>query len=214
MACSEKNLRGEPAATRRESLSCVLLLMLSVVCCSREPNDELVFHIDDTLLGDPYSNETLGITFRAPVGWSAMPESGLAEIQSRLSGKLNIDEQIRIEPVQFFLDQKAGCCCCLSWLKGPGEGPFSPLLLGRYREVLAQKFPEAQIKEAQFRWRTFRLVQYLVIEKETVSLKLVGFGRKDEGFQLDYIVPAKAYHQNAKMIESSIGSLEAARERR
>jgi hypothetical protein len=188
--------------------------MLSVVSCSREPNDELVFHIDDTLLGDPYSNETLGITFRPPLGWSAMPESGLAEIQSRLSGKLDIDEQIRIEPVQFFLDQKAGCFCCLSWLKDPGGSPFSPLLLGRYGEVLGRKFPEAQIREARFRRKAFEFVQYLIIGQETVSLKLIAFGRKDEAFQLDYIVPATAYHQNAKMIESSIGSLEALAERR
>ena len=177
--------------------------------CAREKSsgefEELIFAVNDSLLGSVYIDSTLGFTFHPPLGWEHVSDTIMAEAQHRLSNVIHSGDSIQIVPRSFFIDLQNGNACCLSQVSGLDVGNDRLLL---YESQLNTKFSGASINKGAFRIGTLYIFQYLITDPQRVVFKLLCGGPQIQTFQVDYVLPRSVYPRHIKAIESSIGSFQ------
>ena len=189
-----------------------LIFVFSViifVSCGKEKSagefEELIFAVNDSLLGPVYIDSTLGFTFHPPTGWEIVSDTIMAEAKYRLSEVIHSGDSIQIVPRRFFIDVQNGSACCLSQVRGLAVGNDGLLL---YESQLKTKFAGTSITEGAFRIGDLYIFQYLITDPQRVIFKLLCGGPQVQTFQVDYVLLRSVYPRYIKAIESSIGSFQ------
>ncbi|MEA3475329.1 MAG: hypothetical protein U9R23_02620 [Candidatus Cloacimonadota bacterium] len=190
----------------------MLLAFLPLFCCSpknnRSPIDELQFNVDRTLIEEPYTESTIGISFCPPLHWKPVSAKILAQIESiQKEATPDSSDDFQLTPSQVFVDTNDNAFCFLSQL-GANDTQNLDEIANRYKKALKKKYSNGDFKEGIFRLKGFFINQFIITENGLVILKLLISSPSTTPFLLDYIIPLSVYEKNLKAIESSIGSIE------
>lgn len=176
-----------------------------------EPAD-VVFSVDPTLLGPPYENAVLGITYRPPVNWDMLdgPQrqavlDALAESQSDNGYVLEIED--------VFFDTTSMSFASIATVRLP-DG-----------QVTAQEYDQAfaatlglpleqpddgsssAAARMEFTVNNVPVVQFRHLQSERVTFTLLFTSLAGHVIQLDYSIPTDEYKRESVKLESSIGTL-------
>ncbi len=183
-----------------------LLLGVSLLAaCGGEPRPDvepMEFSVDPSRLGAPVEAIDLGIVFRPPAGWMPLLATDLDSIGRAIAGNA-----LDLRPHYVFAHPSNG-----SLLNVATVGQADSLTLGeqvaRYRDVLAAQDAGATVQQAEYLKDGIHVAQFLVQAKGYVTFTLFFASSRDGVLQFDYIVPRASYPEQAKAIESSIGSIQ------
>jgi hypothetical protein len=179
--------------------------MVGVSSCSKpSPEQEVIFRIDEELLGETYSDSLLAIEMRIPVSWR------------------DISEELRVHLDQLMFNGTEEFEEGLFFKKGFGnreQGSFMLLFDFAYQKIDADKekavlkylahYSEGKevYKQGFFEHNEISFHQLTSGDNGVVNIKLLAYGINDSVFALDFFVPETEYLNNIEKIESSIGSI-------
>jgi hypothetical protein len=101
-----------------------------------------------------------------------------------------------------FLDKKNSCLAGVFIVNLQGENK-----LEEYRSLFKAIRDSSSFRVAEYIKDNIRILNYVIHEQNMVNFKIVFESRNGALIQIDYFAPEHSFGQQAKAIESSIGTL-------
>ncbi len=186
---------------------------LAAAACGGESGDdvrdlgELSFNVDSTLLGERFLFPRGDLSLRAPMGWDRAPDSLLARAGEALRARQLHGERLAPDLLALFRQPEHGGLLSISHYPGalsPADGDSIYLL--QYEGVV-RIHGEAAVSRARFTHGDLELGQLYLDAEQSVTFKLFLQQSELDLFQLDYVIPRSVYETEARLLESSIGSI-------
>lgn len=183
----------------------ILLIILFVFFqnCQRERSKinslpEMEFEVIPTNLGLTYQ-DSLGFKFNPPKGCSLVKED---------YSLINYDTILTypFEVKAAFLDSLTQTIVVVSDISKLLEKDYLKILKAP-KQFFDKKKEWTEIKTAQFSFRKQIITQFLLQNSSLVNFKLLLYEGIKNRYQIDYFIPTNHYSSQAKLIESSIGSI-------
>ena len=189
-----------------------LVLIGLVASCARESGPKAMnFQVDASLLGEPYVDRELKVTFRAPRQLVMAPADFLKGAQAEVESRPVNDPVLDLEPTEIYSDPSGEMRVFLSRFRVAPKDGLSASWRGRYEAAARAKIlkadPAAKIEVDNYAIGPVPVLQLKVTGKGYTNFRLVCQAEGDPPFQLDYVIPTARYAEMARAIESSIGSL-------
>lgn len=171
--------------------------------------NELVFSVDEKLLGDAIQDSSLQITFAPPKNWIRISDSVLRIAQDQAfahTDKEQSSDSIMIGKYGF-RDAVSNSVIVISQLASFDTTDTSKDLES-YKKLAQKKDSSASINTSFFFSHGLKVHQLMDTDVHSVSFKMV-FSHKSLAhvIQFDFIVPMAAYKSLVKTIESVAGSV-------
>jgi hypothetical protein len=186
------------------------ILMLVIICCGNVENkgndqpEEMTFQVNQSLLGEKYSDSELGLSFSPPSGCKLMPENMVQQVKTKIIKNLVSPDSLALEPKQFFLNEDEQFFCLLTALP---KMALSDSSIKFYAQVIKNSSEGSEVQHSTYKYNKFLIYQSLIINEEKINFKLLIPQAERKSFQIDYILPKSIYANKIEVIESSIGSL-------
>ncbi len=163
--------------------------------------EELEFTVDTTKLGD--SARAGGIAFRVPKGW--VPLEG-DMFETLVSVAARDTSELGLAPVSAFRREGGGPLLLVStFSKAVDLGANFIPWAGEVARVYRSQRGEAKFSEAWLSLGGVEALQIMGISESLVHLKIILHA--DEPVSLDYTVPRATWADEARAVESSLGSI-------
>jgi len=190
----------------------ILLVILIAGCVSNNKNEtaeitEMVFIIDQELLGDTVYVKDKGIVFQPPDAWMQLPDEIFGEAVRQMTRAIPEAELFPTYPIHAFLRPENGSAMIVSEISTADTVYNTSETLIQFHKRITDQFTEEEVKTTDFMKDRIHFYQYLIQKDDVVNFKFVFANTADEMFQIDYIVPSSVYLQESKAIESSIGTI-------
>ena len=171
-----------------------------------DQSQEPVFAVDPEDLGEPYTNEALGITFSPPRDWMLLEDDTRERIMEALRGEAEgaqlIDVFFSTETLSFAVLQRptdeAGrllsiqeCDELLAATLTPGDDPAG---------VTASE-------RTEFGVNNLHVIHYRHVVADRIGATLLFTGTDGDAILLQYSIPAAEIDAELRKVESSIGTL-------
>jgi len=188
-------------------LSFLVLMIITCGNMGKDGNDqpeEMTFQINQSLLGEKYSDRELGFSFSPPSGCKQMPEHIVQHVKGEIQKSIVPSDSLVLEPKQFFLNEDEHFFCLLTAL------PMLALCdssISFYHKVIKNSAEQSEVQHSTYKYNNFLIYQSLIISNKTIDFKLLIPQPDNKSFQIDYIIPKLIYANKIEVIESSIGSL-------
>ncbi|HHE39289.1 MAG TPA: hypothetical protein ENL20_12055 [Candidatus Cloacimonetes bacterium] len=183
----------------------IILSILALTNCSNKKQgndkDQIIFHVDSLLLDSTYTNSKLEIDFKPPKNWKVISDELMESIKANTE---TISDSINIDLQKVFMNKDISGFCFISTFE---ENYHSRNFVKDYILEIKKKNSEKSIKEGNFLYNDFKIMQLSIFDQDNINLKLIIQSQKQKTFLIDYIIPMKFYEDNLRAIESSIGSL-------
>ena len=166
-----------------------------------QTNDDLLFDINYTLLGESFYDTALGMKMKIPLGWkkvSMLNDKALALKLKQLhldslGSKMYIDTAQHASILISKIDNLT-----TEYLRRMYNNPDSTYnLLKQWDSVIKSEFSINGIPTYQF----------LLQNKDLINFKLLFTGKTKQKFQVDYFIERSNYLGLVKKVESSIGTI-------
>lgn len=183
------------------------IVVLSFACKHSKDNlkDEISFRIDNTALGETFTDSVSKISIRIPKDWESIEEKS-DSVSTRIKKQLWAKDQI--SPVKkIYLDQKT-FLSSLSILKVDRKDSIR--VLKSYQNPDSAFYNKGQwksINKAEFNYHGLKIKQFILFNDNLVNIKLIC--SKMNSIEFDFLLTQEEYKKNIKKIESSIGSINA-----
>lgn len=182
-------------------------VILSLACKPSKDNlkDEINFRIDNTVLGETFTDSVSKISIRIPKDWESIEEKS-DSVSTRIKKQLWAKDQI--SPVKkIYLDQKT-FLSSLSILKVDRKDSIR--VLKSYQNPDSAFYNKGEwksINKAEFNYHGLKIKQFILFNDNLVNIKLIC--SKMNSIEFDFLLTQVEYKKNIKKIESSIGSINA-----
>lgn len=183
------------------------IVILSLACKPSKDNlkDEINFRIDNTVLGETFTDSVSKISIRIPKNWESIEEKS-DSVSTRIKKQLWAKDQI--SPVKkIYLDQKT-FLSSLSILKVDRKDSIR--VLKSYQNPDSAFYNKGEWKSiniAEFNYHGLKIKQFILFNDNLVNIKLIC--SKMNSIEFDFLLTQEEYKKNIKKIESSIGSINA-----
>lgn len=193
-------------------LLAAVVAMTLLSACRQDQSDseieELEFRVDERLLGPEERVAGLGVVFRPPVGWVALPADSIRQAAGALSGASSASDGARVvRIVGVYRASEDGAMLVVSAV-GIDEGEDASAVIDGHGRSLRAAVGDSAFQEAAFRKGDLRFRQFLVQTEGRVIFELLAEAGAQEIPQFDYIIPAGSYGDRLAGLESSIGSIQ------
>lgn len=178
-----------------------LLLILLYSCADEEEqylrgikSQEIQFSVNKTLVGEEYTNDTLGFRMAPPKGWEIVPEQMKQELYDRLQNQ-GLESLGGIDPREIFLNKKTG----------------STLIIYTDDKPLTEKIKSFSPKDEEvIRFENNGITFYQIRKIAEKSVNFILFFKPEEkpSVGIFYFIGKQFYQDEIKKLESSIGSIE------
>jgi hypothetical protein len=185
------------------------LILMNLSCGNEEKNktdqpEEMTFQVNQSLLGEKYSDNELGFSFSPPIGCKLMPKNLVQQVKAEITKNLVSPESLALEPKQFFLNKNEQFFCLLTTLP---MLVLSDSSIKFYNMAVKNSAAGDEVQSSTYKYNHFLIYQSLIMNDETINFKLLIPQAEHKSFQIDYILPKSIYVNKIEVIESSIGSL-------
>lgn len=193
-------------------LSSICSFIILVACTQQEKTPdmaegEILFNVDSTLIQAAHSFNGFGFQIRPPRSWQATSPEMFEKIKEILESYVQTTDDFKINPMQFFLNPENQSILVVSNIISQGIEMTPPALKEEYITAIRTSFALYNPQENRFVKTKIPIVQYLLQKEEHIIFKLLFEDAKNQLIQLDYIVPQSIFTEEAKAIESSIGTI-------
>lgn len=191
----------------------VLLMILILSACGKEESspalaeNEILFNVDSTLVQSAYSPADFAFRFHPPVKWDALSDEMLREVHTSLKPYLEVTADFQIRPLQFFLHPEKQSLLVVSHIAGADTAMAPTALLDSYTTAVRTTFALNNIEEHRYTKAGLPMIQYMLQKQENIVFKILFSDSSNQLIQLDYVVPRSIFMEEAKAIESSIGTI-------
>lgn len=179
-------------------LNFFLVLSIIQISCNKK---ELSFHVNPSLLEKTFDSVELAIKLRIPKGWNSISKKEYLQIKNKLSKNF----QIKITPLEIYLNKKNGNSCIISKFDKDKNIKY---IIKDYKEKLNKYYSNSEIRFGVFYSKKIKFYQFKLTSKNFINFKLIFYNKYKEIIQIDYITSFKNYEKELHSIESSIGSIE------
>ncbi|MBL7698181.1 MAG: hypothetical protein JNK79_08490 [Chitinophagaceae bacterium] len=175
--------------------------VFAIVSCNQAPSrtvTEMEFNVDTSLVTLPVSDSSLGISYRAPGGWTDIEatEEALKQVHD---GKIRVSKLIR--------NPSGNVVFSLTDVRDVPDSTFRHMD-ENYKTVLNPSGAWSDIQKAEFNHAGFNVKQYVLSRQGQTFFKMLFGNTSRPSFQVDYsIMIDSSYALNTKTLESIIGSL-------
>lgn len=194
----------------------VVLVTATLAACApkAEPPGpaDVAFSVDPTLLGPPYENSDLGITYRPPLNWDKLSGPQRQAVLDALAASER-DSEFVLEVEDVFFDTNSMSFASIATVRLP-DGQVTAQ---QYDEAFAATLglPADQSDDENsaiaarmdFTVNNVPVVQFRHLQSERVTFTLVFTSSAGQVIQLDYSIPTDEYKRESVKLESSIGTL-------
>jgi hypothetical protein len=168
---------------------------------------EMEFEIHEKLLGTTVIDSALGISFKAPAGWTALPEDMEKEVFAGIDSIAAGETGIEQKPVYIFSDSLNYGMLFVTAIRFP-NAITEKEAVEKYEAFIADRFTKDERQEALYRKGALNVHQYLITREDLITYKLMFPNNQGYLLQFDYTVIRDNLPFAIKAIESSIGTIE------
>jgi hypothetical protein len=201
----------EPSMKRWGALSvCVVIILFACKKQEKQPalaEGEILFNVDSTLVQPAFSASGFGFKVSAPLSWQANSADRLNEIRQSLDSFVEVKDDFQILPLQFYLNPENQCLLVVSYVAGTDSGMAPSAFRDSYLLSVRITFALNNLQESRYIRNGIPVIQYLLQKDGNIIFKTLFHDSMNRLIQLDYVVPQSVYAQEAKAIESSIGTI-------
>jgi hypothetical protein len=166
------------------------------------------FAVNPDYLGEPYSNEELGITFRPPRDWLVLDAETRTRVMEAIRGESGIDAA---ELIDVFFSTETISFAVLQRALGENGQPISvadyDVLLGEALEPGDDPARVTASERSEFEVNDLDVIHYRHIVADRVGASLLFSGADGMAVVLQYSIPDSAIDTELPKVESSIGTL-------
>jgi hypothetical protein len=192
--------------------SLLFIVFLLILSCQNdnkntfEKASELSFAIDNNLLGTAIIDLNQSLSYSVPKFWLNSDSSKFSKLFEFVNyEKNNLNIILHLKNV--FADSNTKSYLVVSELKSETNNFNLKMLNQEITELLKVKFDSASFKKALFTKDGIEVLQFLLIQKESVNFKLIFLTKNNKFLQFDYFISLETYINEIKSVESSIGSI-------
>ncbi|MFN8548848.1 MAG: hypothetical protein U0527_13005 [Candidatus Eisenbacteria bacterium] len=155
-----------------------LLLIVASTGCGRESSPKAMnFQVDQSVLGEPYVDRELGVTFRAPRQLLLAPTDFLKNAQTEVESRPVTDPVLDLEPTEIYADPSGEMRVFLSRFRVKPEDGMSAAWRERYEAAARGKIlradPSAKIEVDSYAIGPVPVLQLKVTGKGYTNFRLV-----------------------------------------
>ena len=179
--------------------------VFGIACGREQPDDtpELVFSVNEALLGEEVRLPAQEIRFRPPAGWAPLSEQDIDRVREAVD---NENHAFTLDPLSAYVEADGGSLLSVARLEVAQRGTFRERMAA-YGAFLEAQAGEDSLQQATFRRDAMPVAQFLHQQPDLVHFKLVVEGGGPDLVQFDFIVPRSRYPEHVRSIESVIGSI-------
>jgi len=187
-----------------------MVLFIILLACSNQneapalADGEILFNVDSTLIQTPFTSAEFSFQISPPAGWEASTAEMLEEIKSSV---VQPKGAFQVQPLQFYIHPEHHALLAVSQVVSPDTSMEPKSVKEEYITVVRTTFALYNLQENRYIKTGIPVVQYLMQKDGNIIFKLLLEDSGNHLIQLDYVVPQSVYEQEAKAIESSIGSI-------
>ena len=193
-------------------VAATLMCCVALAGCTRQDaipsQGSIEFRVDPARLGARYADASAQLALRAPAGWSAVPDSLIAEAMTRVRATEPAAATGRLTLVAMYRQEPEGASLAVSRFGGAMSAAARDSVALVYLRNLRAAGPTAKVDDGRFLYHGFEIVQFRAVDDRRVAFKLLVSRPSQSLVQLDYVVPRNVYSRELEAVESSIGSLE------
>lgn len=188
----------------------LLLLFVFFSACDSSDNgktitEKLSFKVVDSLLGPVYEVETVGKSFRPPVGFKPIPDSLLKTFQDEF---VTVTEEKKIVYLlQFFFDHAHQAGLIVSVIRGLQLTSDTAAFIGNYRRSLIELYGNSNVRAGDYWIDSIYVKNFLVTDSVNVKFQLICLSSQGDALELQYFAPHIFYADLVRSFESSIGTI-------
>ena len=185
----------------------VLSIFIILMGCAKEQQQvdytEVSFTVNRSLLSNEYISKEAEISFSPPINWKPISPQLLSSIKENVKASKDTAD-VAILPLNVFMDMESSFTCFLSIFNSSSRAEQT---ITYYLNELRTSNENYQTNEGSFSHNGFDFHQLIFTKDELITIKLIATNSEDKNFMIDYILPAKAYENELRSIESSIGTI-------
>jgi len=185
------------------------LFLLNSCGENKKPSNDIEkinFSVDSSLLGEKVVLNDLNFSYNAPKNWIIFDSAAVNQLIKIPIEQSKNDISKIIKPINYFVDSITKSILITSMIFDKDK-KNKKQFISNYKNHINTVSKDSKVMVNEFMKDNFHIVQFLIQNNDFVNFKLVMFINSNI-IQQDFYIPPKEYNMEiAKVIESSIGSM-------
>lgn len=169
-----------------------------------EMKTEVLFNVNQSLLGDTVSDDALGIVYQPPLHWKPVDSAYFGQVRELFATQKTFISDYIVR--DYYQDDSTNAIMIVTDLSRVSDSALN-LMLEQMREMPEGGNKKFEVQIGEYGYHGFDVFQILLQNPAFINFKLIFLKGANKRFQMDYMIPTRVYAGEVRTIESSIGSV-------